>query len=105
MWRGITADHWVCDNITDTGGAIALDLWQLEQGAFEMTVNVGDIDRMIRGTLGIVLLALPFIGGMAVFDSLLVTILSVVVGLVMLGVAVTRSCPLYTVLGMRTCKV
>ncbi|WP_424179292.1 YgaP family membrane protein [Yoonia sp. TsM2_T14_4] len=105
MWRGITADHWVCDNITDTGGAIALDLWQLEQGAFEMTVNVGDIDRMIRGTLGIVLLALPFIGGVAVFDSLLATILSVVVGLVMLGVAATRSCPLYTVLGMRTCKV
>lgn len=70
-----------------------------------MTVNVGTLDRMIRGTLGIVLLALPFVSGMALFDSTLATIISVVIGLVMLGVAATRSCPLYTVLGMRTCKV
>jgi hypothetical protein len=105
MWRGITADPLVCDNITDTGGAIALDLCQLDEGAFEMTVNVGTLDRIIRGILGIVLLALPFVSGMALFDSTLATILSFVVGLVMLGVAATRSCPLYTILGMRTCKV
>lgn len=104
MWRGITVDRWVCDNITDTGGANALGLWQLDEGAFEMTVNVGTLDRMIRGILGIVLLALPFVSGMALFDSTLATILSIVVGLVMLGVAATLSCPLYTVLGMRTCK-
>ncbi len=70
-----------------------------------MTVNVGNIDRMIRGIVGIVLLALPFVSGMALFDSMLATVISVVVGLVMLGVAATRSCPIYTVLGLRTCKV
>ena len=69
-----------------------------------MTVNVGTLDRMIRGILGIVLLALPFVSGLALFDSTLATIISVVIGLVMLAVAATRSCPLYTILGMRTCK-
>ncbi|MBQ1204166.1 MAG: DUF2892 domain-containing protein [Loktanella sp.] len=69
-----------------------------------MTVNVGTIDRIIRGIVGIVLIALPFISGMALFNSMLATIIAVVVGLVMLGVAATRSCPLYSVLGVRTCK-
>jgi hypothetical protein len=53
-----------------------------------MTVNVGTLDRMIRGILGIVLLALPFVSGIALFDSTLATIISVVIGLVMLKTSV-----------------
>ncbi|MBQ2260338.1 MAG: DUF2892 domain-containing protein [Loktanella sp.] len=70
-----------------------------------MPVNVGDIDRMFRAVLGIVLLALPFVSGLPLFNNTLATVVSVIVGLMMLGVAATRSCPLYTVLGLRTCKI
>lgn len=70
-----------------------------------MTVNVGDLDRILRAIIGVVLLALPFVSGLALFNSTIATVISVLVGLVMLGVAATRSCPFYTVLGVRTCKV
>ena len=70
-----------------------------------MTVNVGDFDRILRALIGIVLLALPFVSGLPLFNSTLATVISVLVGLVMLGVAATRSCPLYTLLGVRTCKM
>ncbi|MBR2657589.1 MAG: DUF2892 domain-containing protein [Loktanella sp.] len=70
-----------------------------------MTVNVGDLDRILRAIIGVVLLALPFVSGLALFNSTIATVISVLLGLVMLGVAATRSCPLYTVLGVRTCKV
>jgi hypothetical protein len=63
------------------------------------------MDRILRGIVGIVLLALPFLGGMALFNSALATTISVVLGLVMLGTAATRYCPIYSILGIRTCKV
>ncbi|WP_026352222.1 YgaP family membrane protein [Yoonia vestfoldensis] len=69
-----------------------------------MTVNVGTIDRIIRGIVGLVLLALPFVSGFALFNSTLATVISVVLGVVMLGVAATRSCPIYSVLGVHTSK-
>jgi hypothetical protein len=68
-----------------------------------MTVNVGTIDRILRGVLGFILLAAPFVSGWAFFHSPWATALSVILGLVMLGVAATRVCPIYSVLGLRTC--
>ena len=68
-----------------------------------MTKNVGTIDRIIRLVLGVVLLAAPFVSGMALYESNVTTIISVIVGLVMLGTAATSSCLLYTILGIRTC--
>ncbi|WP_322892828.1 MULTISPECIES: DUF2892 domain-containing protein [unclassified Yoonia] len=70
-----------------------------------MPVNVGDIDRVFRVVLGIVLLALPFVSGLTLFNSPFAIVISVALGLVMLVVAATRSCPLYTLLGVRTCKM
>lgn len=64
-----------------------------------MSVNVGSIDRVIRFLIGIALVALPLV---SVFTSTLWTTVSIVVGLVMLGVAATRVCPVYLVLGIRT---
>lgn len=66
-----------------------------------MTANVGSLDRIIRLIAGIVLIALPFLAG---FSSNLWTVVSVVVGLVMLTVALTRVCPLYSIFGIRTCR-
>lgn len=70
-----------------------------------MTQNIGTIDRVLRFALGIILLAAPFVSGMALFGSGLATAISVIVGLVMLGTSAMKFCPLYTLLGVRTCKL
>ena len=70
-----------------------------------MTNNVGKLDRIFRLVLGIVLLAAPFISGMALFQSGTATIISVIVGLVMIGTSAMKFCPLYRVLGIQTCKL
>ena len=70
-----------------------------------MTNNVGTIDRIFRLLLGIVLLAAPFVGNMAMFQSGIATIISVVLGLVMIGTSAMKFCPLYRILGIQTCKI
>lgn len=69
-----------------------------------MTTNVGTIDRAFRLILGVVLLVAPFISGMAVFNSTIITAISVIVGVVMLVTSLTRACPIYSILGIKTCK-
>ncbi|EPX77017.1 YgaP family membrane protein [Litoreibacter arenae] len=69
-----------------------------------MTTNVGNIDRAVRALLGIVLIAIPFVSGLALFESTLASAISVIVGLVMLVVATTRVCPIYSILGIKSCK-
>jgi hypothetical protein len=70
-----------------------------------MMTNLGDLDRIFRALLGIVLLAAPFVSGLAIFNGTATTIISVVVGLVMLGTSVRKFCPLYRIFGIRTCKL
>jgi len=70
-----------------------------------MTANVGTIDRVFRLVLGLVLLAAPFVSGMALFESSAATIVSVVAGLVMVGTSAMKFCPLYRIFGLRTCKI
>lgn len=67
-----------------------------------MTKNVGTFDRVIRFILGVVLILAPFVGGMAVFESTVATVIAVIVGLVLLATSVMNFCPLYQVLGLRT---
>ena len=62
-----------------------------------MNPNVGTVDRIIRVLIGLGLLSLFFIlDGNARWFGL--------IGLVPLLTAGIRFCPLYTVLGIRTCK-
>jgi hypothetical protein len=70
-----------------------------------MTQNVGTTDRALRLIAGVVLLALTWIAPIAVFHGTLVVTLATVVGLVMVGTALFRFCPLYAALGMNTCAV
>lgn len=69
-----------------------------------MTVNVGTIDRILRATLGVVLLYLAFFSGLPAFEGALVKYGAALVGVVMLGVAAVRICPVYSILGFKTCK-
>ncbi len=69
-----------------------------------MSINVGTVDRILRGAIGLALLYLAFFSGLALFDGALPKYGAAVVGLVMLGTAAMRVCPLYTVLGLKTCR-
>ena len=61
-----------------------------------MSRNEGTVDRVLRVLLGLVLLSLVFVGPQTLWG--LIGIVPLVTGLV--GV-----CPLYSVLGIRTCPV
>ena len=69
-----------------------------------MTINVGAADRIVRLVVGLVLVALPFVTNIGLVQSTIGTIISVVVGLVLIGTAAMKTCPLYSVLGIRTTK-
>lgn len=69
--------------------------------------NVGSLDRMLRFIVGAVLLASPFLPPFAAVFAAWGAWKFVVaaVGVVMLGTAVFRFCPAYTLLGIRTCPI
>lgn len=56
--------------------------------------NVGGIDRTLRIVLGIVLIALVFVGPQTPLGW---------IGVVPLLTGLLRTCPLYSLLGMNTC--
>jgi hypothetical protein len=69
-----------------------------------MTTNIGTIDRAARALLGLALLVVA-LGGLApVFEAGAVKWIAVAAGAVLLATAGMRICPLYTLLGIRTCK-
>lgn len=70
-----------------------------------MTANVGTIDRLLRAALGVVLVYLAFFSGLPIFEAGLWRYLAAAVGAVMIVVAATRVCPVYSVLGIKTCRV
>ncbi|MCE2659223.1 MAG: DUF2892 domain-containing protein [Rubrivivax sp.] len=61
-----------------------------------MKANVGGIDRILRIVLGLALLAMTLTGTIGAWGW---------IGLLLLGTALFKFCPLYTVLGMNTCTV
>lgn len=69
-----------------------------------MTANVGTIDRIARALLGAVLLYLAFASGLPLFDGALFKYGAAIVGLVMIVVAATRVCPIYSIFGVKTCR-
>jgi len=69
-----------------------------------MTVNVGTIDRIARALLGLVLLYLAFFSGLPLFAGGFMKIATAAVGIVMLVVAATRVCPIYSIFGLKTCR-
>jgi len=69
--------------------------------------NVGSLDRTLSFIVGAVLLAAPFLPPLAGFFAAWGAWKFAVaaVGVVMLGTAVFRFCPAYTLLGIRTCPI
>ncbi|MCE8007268.1 DUF2892 domain-containing protein [Aestuariivita sp.] len=61
-----------------------------------MTRNEGTFDRAMRVILGLVLLSLVFVGPQTLWG---------LIGIVPLATGLVGYCPLYSVLGIRTCAV
>lgn len=70
-----------------------------------MNVNVGTLDRAVRLVVGVALIAIALFSGMAIFDGAVVKYGAVIVGLVLAVTGLIRSCPMYSIFGIRTCKV
>ncbi len=60
-----------------------------------MKANVGSIDRALRIAVGLVLIALVFVGPQTPWGW---------IGVVPLATALIGWCPAYTLLGIKTCK-
>lgn len=59
-------------------------------------INVGSADRILRIVLGLVLIALVFVGPQTPWGWL---------GLIPLVTGVMRTCPLYSLMGVNSCGV
>jgi hypothetical protein len=68
---------------------------QINQGEWIMSINMGPADRIIRAIVGIVLLALVFVGPQTAWGW---------IGIVPLATAAVGNCPAYSILGIKTCK-
>ncbi len=65
-----------------------------------MRPNIGTTDRALRLALGVILIALALLAGL---DGA-ARVAALVAGIVMVGTAAIRFCPLYTLFGLRTCR-
>lgn len=70
----------------------------------DMNINVGDADRVVRGLVGLFLIAAPFLGLFGLAASGTVSYVMIAVGLVLVGTAAFRFCPAYRLLGLSTCR-
>lgn len=61
-----------------------------------MIKNMGAVDRVIRGLVGLGLLAIVFVGPQTPWGW---------IGLIPLGTALLGRCPAYTPFGINTCSV
>ena len=59
------------------------------------TTNVGSVDRVFRIVLGLVLIALVFVGPQTPWGW---------IGLIPLATGFMRACPVYSIFGINTCK-
>ncbi len=59
-----------------------------------MTKNMGNADRVIRAVIGLVLLSLVFVGPQTPWGW---------IGIIPLVTAAIGVCPLYSIVGIRTC--
>ena len=65
-----------------------------------MPINLGTVDRSIRIVVGLVFIALAFMPGLGTIEMSA----SALVGIILVLTAAIRFCPLYRLVGLRTCK-
>ncbi len=70
-----------------------------------MTINIGLVDRILRFVLGVSLIGLPFFATGTWIENDAYRFLIIVVGIVLIATAALRFCPLYRLLGVRSCRI
>ncbi|WP_223428075.1 YgaP family membrane protein [Tateyamaria pelophila] len=70
-----------------------------------MITNVGTVDRGVRLVLGVALIAAALFSGLTIFDGAVMKYGAILVGVVLTVTGLMRTCPAYSILGIRTCKV
>lgn len=70
-----------------------------------MSANVGTLDRVLRLVVGLFLVIAPFVTAYGIWDNEIVKYAAIAVGAVLALTAVTSVCPLYSLLGIRTCRI
>ena len=66
--------------------------------------NEGNLDRVLRGGAGLVLLALALLTNISTFEAAWAFWGAIAVGAVLLLTAITGFCPAYRLLGLKTCQ-
>jgi hypothetical protein len=66
--------------------------------------NEGTVDRILRAVLGALLILLPLVSGIAFFANSYIMAAAVILGVVLVLTGATGYCPIYRVLGVRTCR-
>ncbi len=71
-----------------------------------MNSNVGSVDRIIRIVIGAILVGWPWIGrGMALGMGGPLHWIAIIVGVTLIATAIFGTCPIYSILGVNTCKL
>ncbi len=69
-----------------------------------MIENIGTIDRLLRITIAATLLYLALFSGLSMFAGAFIQVAAVAVALVLLATSTIRMCPIYAIVGLKTCK-
>ena len=69
-----------------------------------MYTNVGNLDRIVRAVLGIVLLISPLLNMPAIWSNATFAYVSMAVGLILAVTAFAGFCPLYRLFGISSCR-
>lgn len=70
-----------------------------------MTTNVGSVDRGVRLVLGVALIVAALFSGLTIFDGAVMKYGAILVGVVVALTGLMRTCPMYSIFGIRTSKV
>ena len=67
-----------------------------------MIMNIGETDRVLRIAAGMLISMLALFSKVPLFEGTLLMNAALVIGVVLIGTALIKFCPLYYVLNMRT---
>ena len=70
-----------------------------------MLTNIGSLDRVLRIVLGLVLIIAAFLPALGLMANPFLQWGAVIVGVILIGTALIRFCPIYRLLGLSTRKV
>ena len=69
-----------------------------------MIKNVGSADKLVRFVLGTLLILLPYVTALAIWDNPVLRWGAPIIGLVLVVTAIVSHCPVYRVMGLGTYK-